>query len=57
MKDKAKTSKSHPKATKQNIVQLVINARDRHPNWGARKLLASLKGKFPKTKDLPSVEF
>ncbi|ULH30929.1 helix-turn-helix domain-containing protein (plasmid) [Leptospira weilii] len=55
LKDKPKTPKSHPKTTKQNVVQLVISARDRHPNWGARKLLASLKGKFPKVKNWPSV--
>ncbi|MDV6236283.1 IS481 family transposase [Leptospira ellisii] len=55
LKDKPRIPKSHPKTTKQNIVQLVVSARDRHPNWGARKLLASLKGKFPKVKNWPSV--
>ncbi|MBE8404190.1 helix-turn-helix domain-containing protein, partial [Leptospira borgpetersenii] len=54
LKDKPRIPKGHPKTTKQNIVQLVVSARDRHPNWGARKLLASLKGKFPKVKNWPS---
>ncbi|EKQ98185.1 hypothetical protein LEP1GSC121_0079 [Leptospira borgpetersenii serovar Castellonis str. 200801910] len=54
LKGKPRILKGHPKTTKQNIVQLVVSARDRHPNWGVCKLLASLKGKFPKVKNWPS---
>ena len=43
--DRSRASHSHPNATAEDMVTLVIGARRRHPTWGPRKLRAWLRGK------------
>jgi transposase InsO family protein len=43
--DRSRASHSHPNATAEDMVTLVIGARRRHPTWGPRKLRAWLRRK------------
>ncbi len=33
---------------------LIMQMREKHPTWGARKLLWALKGKYPRAKSWPA---
>lgn len=43
----------HPNATNPEIVEVLVQAREDHPRWGPRKLIAWLKRKRP-TLELPA---
>ena len=36
-----------PTQTPEEVVQALTEARQRHPSWGAKKLLAFLSGRYP----------
>lgn len=39
---------THPNATAEEVVVLVVDARKRHPTWGPRKLLFELERRYPR---------
>ena len=43
LRDQPRAPHRHPNATPAAVVKQLIAARRRHPTWGARKLLISLK--------------
>ncbi|EMN47701.1 DNA-binding helix-turn-helix protein [Leptospira interrogans str. L1207] len=54
LKDRSKNPKKHPNETPENVVILIMQMREKHPTWGARKLLWALKGKYPRAKSWPA---
>ena len=54
LKDQSRAPRKQAKATREKLVKLIKEARNEHKSWGARKLLASLQGRFPTIKDWPS---
>lgn len=47
LKDRSRAPKRQPKAARPKMVEMIIRARDSHPTWGARKLLALIKRVIP----------
>ena len=47
LKDFPRAPKSHPNQTSSELEELILKARKRFPNWGAKKLLAWLSRKHP----------
>jgi len=45
--DRARRPKASPNATSTEIVEAILQARGRHPDWGAKKLLKILSKKHP----------
>jgi transposase len=45
--DRYRRPKSCPHQTPQSVVDAVLEARRRHPSWGAKKLLTILRGRHP----------
>lgn len=45
--DQSRAPLSHPHAVSSEVTQLVLQAREKHPNWGPRKLLVVLDRKHP----------
>jgi putative transposase len=45
--DRSRAPRSHPNATPQDVVELVLGVRGKHPTWGPKKILASLSRRFP----------
>lgn len=41
--DQSRASRSHPHAVGEDIIELILAARRRHPRWGPRKLLARVR--------------
>lgn len=54
LKDRSRAPKKQGRATRPNLVELVIEERQKHPTWGSRKILASLQGRYPRVKGWPS---
>ena len=48
LKCKSRARKFHPNATRPELVELIIEMRKEHPSWGPRKLLARLRGRYPR---------
>ena len=48
--DRSRRPRSHPNETPAHIVEVIIEARARHPFWGPRKLVAWLARKKPQLK-------
>ena len=46
--DRSRRPASSPNSTPPDLVQAIITARQRHPTWGAKKLLAILRGRHPR---------
>ena len=46
--DRSRRPASSPNSTPPELVQAIITARQRHPTWGAKKLLAILRGRHPR---------
>lgn len=46
--DRSRRPVSSPNSTPLELVQAIITARQRHPTWGAKKLLAILHGRHPR---------
>jgi len=53
LKDQSRAPKNQPRAVREKLVELILEARREHPNWGARKLLAALAGRYPQIQDWP----
>lgn len=51
--ERSRAAHSHPNAISQEMEDLIIHARERHPSWGAKKLLPWLKSKHAKRGDWP----
>jgi transposase InsO family protein len=47
LKDRSRAPQRHPNQTETNIEQQVLQLRRQHGTWGARKLLARLRGQQP----------
>jgi transposase InsO family protein len=47
LKDQSRAPLNHPHAVAESIVRLIIEARERHPRWGPRKLLVILRRRYP----------
>lgn len=53
--DLSRASHSHPNSVSAEMEQLVIEARQAHPSWGAKKLLPWLQRKNPQGEKWPCV--
>jgi len=55
LKNKSRAPKKQAKSVPEKMVELILDERNEHPTWGARKLLASLKAQYRnvKAKDWP----
>jgi transposase InsO family protein len=53
LQDQSRAPKSTPWALEQDMVELLIGVRHKHPTWGARKVLDSLRWRHPKL-ELPA---
>lgn len=53
--DLSRAPHSHPNAVNDEIEQLIIEAREAHPSWGAKKLLPWLQAKHPLRQNWPCV--
>ena len=53
LKDRSRAPKRQPKAVRPKMVEMIIRARDSHRTWGARKLLALIKRRYPGVSDWP----
>jgi transposase InsO family protein len=54
LKEKSRTPKKHPNATKENIVDGILKLKKKHPRWGAKKIKKLLFNDFTE-KEIPSV--
>ena len=54
LKEKSRTPKYHPNATKENIVDGILKLRKKHPRWGAKKIKKLLFNDFTEN-EIPSV--
>lgn len=55
LKEQSRAPKNQPRAVRQKLVDLILEARDKKPTWGPEKLLSSLSGRYPGIKDWPSI--
>jgi len=46
--DRSRAPHTRPNTTPQKVVELLVTAREAHPNWGPRKLIPFLKKRHPK---------
>lgn len=53
LEDHSRAALNHPNAIGQEMVDLVIQARLKHPSWGAKKLLPWLQRNHPGRQDWP----
>lgn len=53
LEDRSRRPRAAPNATPKAIAELILDARRRHPSWGARKLMAILHRAQPRL-ELPS---
>lgn len=53
LKDKSRARKRQPKAIRPKTVEMIVRARESHPTWGARKLLALIKRRYAGVSDWP----
>jgi transposase InsO family protein len=49
LEDRSRRPLTSPTSTPQEIVDRILELRDRHPHWGAKKLLSILRKRHPKT--------
>ncbi len=54
LKEKSRTPKNHPNATKENIVDGILKLKKKHPRWGAKKIKKLLFNDFTEN-EIPSV--
>ena len=54
LKEKSRTPKYHPNATKENIVDGILKLKKKHPRWGAKKIKKLLFNDFTEN-EIPSV--
>lgn len=55
LQDRSRASLNHPNAISEEMEELIIEARQGHPSWGAKKLLPWLQRKHPQRQDWPCV--
>jgi len=48
LEDRSRRPHGSPNATAEEVVQAILEARRRHPSWGARKLLTILTNRHPR---------
>lgn len=48
LRDRSRRPTNNPNSTPPELVDAIIEARRRHPSWGAKKLLKILSGKHPR---------
>jgi hypothetical protein len=48
LRDRSRRPASNPNSTPPELVGAILEARHRHPSWGAKKLLKVLSGKHPR---------
>ena len=53
LKDQSRARKSHPNATRPDLVELILEMRSKHTTWGPRKLLVRLRGRYPQIQNWP----
>jgi transposase InsO family protein/transposase-like protein len=54
LKEKSRTPKKHPNATKENIVESILKLKKKHSYWGAKKIKKLLFNDFTEN-EIPSV--
>jgi transposase InsO family protein len=54
LEERSSAPRSSPHATKPDIVELIVDARRRHPTWGPRKLRVWIEQQFPWDLALPA---
>lgn len=47
LRDRSRAPKTHPQAVVEPLVELIVQARKKHPRWGPRKLLVILARQYP----------
>lgn len=47
LKDRSRAPLHHPQAVADSVVEMIIQARGRHPLWGPKKLLVVLARRYP----------
>jgi len=52
LEERSRSAHNHPNYTPEHVVRELLELRQRHPSWGAKKLLPLLEKKHPKW-DLP----
>ena len=55
LKDKSHAPKKQAYTVRKKLVDLIVEFREDHPSWGARKLLPRLRGRYPGIKDWPCI--
>jgi putative transposase len=50
LEDQPRTARHHPHAMKESTQKKLLAVKQKHPSWGARKVLAALKRKEPRRK-------
>lgn len=54
LKDRSHAAHFQPNKTREKIVELTVEMREKHPCWGPRKLLERLRGRYPQIHDWPA---
>ncbi|HEX6272748.1 MAG TPA: IS481 family transposase [Polyangiaceae bacterium] len=47
LRDRSRAPKTHPHVVTEPLVELIVQARRKHPRWGPRKLLVILARQYP----------
>src|SRR5215510_6898915 len=53
LSDKSRAPGSHPNAVSESVIAMLVSARKEHPRWGPKKLVAWLRGRYPRL-ELPA---
>ena len=48
LEERSRRPENYPNQTPEHIVQAILELRQRHPSWGAKKLLAVLEKRHPR---------
>jgi putative transposase len=48
LQDRSSAPREHPNAVPDNLIQMILQARARHPTWGPLKLLVPLRQQLPR---------
>jgi putative transposase len=46
--DQSRAPHSHPNSVSKDVVRLLLSEREKHPNWGPKKLVIVLERKYPR---------
>ena len=53
LRENSKKPRNHPDTTKDHIVKAILKLKDKHPNWGAKKIRILMFNDFPES-EVPS---